>query len=125
MKTLKTIAILSLIIISNINVFADGLKLRDEAYIDDIPFNTELIFDSVMRLNNNLSTPEMTEESYINDIPFDTETVVESYRSDSALEVRFRIEDEKPVDDIPFNTREIASRHMENRTKSAILYSRK
>jgi hypothetical protein len=110
MKTLKTLSFALAFIFIQMNVFADGLKLKEEAYIDDIPFNTALIFDSVMKVSSMSNTIEMPEETYINDIPFSTEQVVDQYRSDSAMQVSFKLTDEKPIDDIPFDTRSIANR---------------
>lgn len=113
MKTLKTLSFALAFIFIQMNVFADGLKLKEEGYIDDIPFNTALIFDSVMQVNNMSATIEMPEESYISDIPFNTEKVVDQFRSDSAMQVVFKINDEKAIDDIPFDTHTIASKQCE------------
>ncbi len=113
MKTLKTLSFALAFIFIQMNVFADGFKLKEEGYIDDIPFNTELIFDSVMHISKMSTSIEMPEESYINDIPFNTEKVVDQYRSDSAMQVNFKINDEKTIDDIPFDTHTIASKQHE------------
>ena len=43
--------------------------IEDETYINDIPFDTKVIFDSVMF--------QLQDEAYVDDIPFDTEKIVE------------------------------------------------
>ena len=56
--------------------------LDDEAYIDDIPFDTEEIAAAV--LENGLNRLfVMDDESYIDDIPFDTQVIYECYHNNS------------------------------------------
>lgn len=71
-------------------LFASEFNFNDEAYIDDIPFNTEMVFHTIINPEFNFE-----EEAFINDIPFNT-----------ALLVNFEME-ENYIDDIPFSTNEI------------------
>ena len=76
---------------------------NEETYIDDIPFDTGLVVDTIT-----LAKFEMEEESYIDDIPFNTATVVANYQYKNAVEVVFELTEEGYIDDIPFATSEIA-----------------
>lgn len=109
MKTLHIIITISLIFITSMNIFATGINLQKEQYIDDIPFNTKAIFDSIQNDNNQDILVSMQEEHYIADIPFDTEKVVAQYRCDSAMKVNFELPEEEAINDIPFNTLYIMS----------------
>ena len=75
--------------------------LTEEAYIDDIPFSTENIFDSLFDISLTQAF-EMTEESYIQDIPFDTKEVIESSNENNIS--GFDLEEESYISDIPFST---------------------
>ncbi len=108
MKTLNNIITLAMIFFFSINSFASGFGMQDEKYIDDIPFNTKTIFDSIQKDNDPAIV--MKEEAYINDIPFDTEQIVAQYRSDSAMQVNYELPEEETINDIPFNTLYIASK---------------
>lgn len=79
--------------------------LTEEAYIDDIPFSTEHIFDSLYdaNLTNEFG---LTEESYIQDIPFDTKEIIETIQE--VATDTFDLEDESYIDDIPFSTEAVA-----------------
>ncbi len=79
--------------------------LSQEAYINDIPFNTETIFDSLLDVNMT-QTFNLSDEDYIQDIPFDTQEVVEN-ASDESIGT-FNLEDESYINDIPFSTQAIA-----------------
>ena len=74
------------------------MPLTEEAYIDDIPFSTEHIFDSLLdaSLTHNF---ELTDEAYIQDIPFDTKEVIDS--SDENIISDFDLEEESYINDIP------------------------
>ncbi|GEM_PF-1292459 len=50
------------------------IVLKDEAYIDDIPFNTEEIAKQAL-LQAQLKEFKLKDEAYIDDIPFNTEQV--------------------------------------------------
>ena len=86
---------------TNTMVPPTAFPLTEEAYIDDIPFSTENIFDSLFDVSLT-QTFELTEESYIQDIPFDTKEVVES--SNNADTPDFDLEEESYISDIPFST---------------------
>ncbi len=109
MKTLNIIITLSLILITSMNSFATSINLQNEQYIDDIPFNTKAIFDSIQNDQNLDSIIALQDEAYIADIPFDTEEVVAQYRCDSAMKVKFELPEEEAINDIPFNTLYIMS----------------
>ncbi|GAB1418975.1 hypothetical protein MASR2M12_17400 [Bacteroidales bacterium] len=55
-----------------------SFKVADEAYINDIPFDTEKVVEklNVIKMDENLH--KMTEESEIMDIPFDTKAIFDS-----------------------------------------------
>jgi hypothetical protein len=115
MKTNTQISALLIIIavMFTVNTFAksNSFAFEDEAYINDIPFSTEIVV-------NELINPEfkLQDESYINDIPFNTKAVVTNYNYTEALLVVFELEEENLIEDIPFNTGRIAENH--NYTKA-------
>jgi len=111
MKTLLKYTFATILIALAINTNANNITpvvitpLAEEAYIDDIPFSTETIFDSLLDVNMT-QTYNLSEEDYIQDIPFDTEEVFEN-ASDSSTNT-FDLEDEAYINDIPFSTEAIA-----------------
>lgn len=126
MKTKNTIAaiLISLISITAFSTKAsttDHVRLQEEAYIDDIPFNTARIFDSLQKVS--LSRPEsvLREEAYIDDIPFNTALVVANYHCCEAMKQHFALQPEPYINDIPFNTNKIARQAM----SSAYMYASK
>ena len=78
--------------------------LTEEVYIDDIPFSTENIFDSLLDVSLTQDF-ELTEEAYIQDIPFDTKEVIEI--SNESISSDFDLEEESYINDIPFSTEAI------------------
>lgn len=100
--------------------FASEYNFKEENYINDIPFNTELLFHSFMSPEFNFE-----EEAFINDIPFNTALLVnfemeESYIDDipfstneivaaESTQKDFQMDEEAFIDDIPFNTETIAN----------------
>ncbi len=62
-----TIIPIMISVIISLNLVESEFTFNDEPYINDIPFNTEIIFDA---LTNHEFVFE--EEDYINDIPFNT-----------------------------------------------------
>ncbi len=72
-KSTAITAILTLLF--SINTMA-VVNFESEAYIDDIPFDTEAIFNEVV-LERNLIEFDFDDEEYINDIPFDTEVIAD------------------------------------------------
>ncbi len=131
MKTKITFAILALLINvviaggknSAATTSEDTLAMRtysivlpaveEEAYINDIPFDTEAV-----ALNSffvNLVRPD--EETYVNDIPFSTEKVFAAY---NYFANTIQPEEEEYVDDIPFNTSEVIEEYIANGCNLAI-----
>lgn len=78
-----------------------GISVEDEAYINDIPFDTRSI-----AIESILTGMEPSEEAYVNDIPFDTEVIAASNNL-----MKIKPEEELYINDIPFNTTEIAKQY--------------
>lgn len=95
----------TLAIFFSINTMA-VVNFEDEAYINDIPFDTEAIFNEVV-IEKNLVEFNFNDEEYINDIPFDTEVIADKKLYELAFNKEFVIEVEAYIDDIPFNTEEV------------------
>ncbi len=119
MKTLLQSATLIVIItlVFTTNSFASEVNFKDEAYIDDIPFSTEMIFDQLMN-------PEFSfgEEAYINDIPFNTFDLAANSKYEKAVSVLFVMDEETYIDDIPFCTYAVASTYS-NTNKTELIVS--
>lgn len=81
---------------------------EDEAYVNDIPFNTKCVSANCIYNKAILIEYEMEEESYIDDIPFNTTEVSEVSLMKAAIEQEYSNEDEAYVDDIPFDTYNVA-----------------
>jgi hypothetical protein len=81
------------------------ISLNDEAYIDDIPFNTAEV--AGQKPSTDLSMFVLKEEAYIDDIPFDTKAIAGKLVIDKSL-TDFSLQDEEYIDDIPFNTEAVA-----------------
>jgi hypothetical protein len=115
MKTYTKSAILSLTgILLSMNIFANKSVIKEEQYIDDIPFNTEAIatkarFEKAITIEFKLE-----DETYIDDIPFKTDSLAEVILSTQAMSQNFKMTEENYVDDIPFNTSIIASEFSAN-----------
>lgn len=100
MKTIITTLISVFIIATVPATTGQAFALEEEDYVDDIPFNTELI--AYQALVSDMIETEI--EDYVDDIPFNTKKIYyESLLNDLVL----ASEDERYVDDIPFCTREI------------------
>ena len=138
MKTkLQHSALFLIISVMSIQLFALDIQFEDEAYINDIPFNTELIVNNMVDATFNFEEEkyindipfntyeiafeastsdsdnfnfEIEEEAYINDIPFDTRSISNAYNYKLAISQVFEIEEEKNIDDIPFETYAIANK---------------
>ena len=100
---------------AQINFFADN-----EAFIDDIPFNTELIASEVLFDKTGFVSDE---EAYIDDIPFDTHSIVYDICCDRELKEKYSYRDESYIDDIPFNTEEIYKQVLQARNADSYLQS--
>jgi hypothetical protein len=101
MKTLTHILLITSLIVtlSSIEINAKELMpLPEETYIEDIPFNTEAIFECfvVSELKKDCC---MLEEGYIDDIPFDTEKIAK--QAAKMLLPAFNLEDEQVIPDLP------------------------
>ncbi len=77
--------------------YPPDLVLAEEGYVDDIPFNTAEIAGKALLKK----VIKQQEESSVNDIPFNTKKIY-----DEVLLGRFiaKWQDERNVNDIPFNT---------------------
>lgn len=111
MKTL--ILTLNLMLGLTLHSLASGeqIKLSDEAYIDDIPFNTELVARDYITRQLVADTLRPETEEYVNDIPFDTHAILAKMHSDSATTVRYQPAAESYIDDIPFRTEMIVDHY--------------
>ncbi len=108
MKTLKNltalIATLALMISLNLNAESFNMQFEEESYINDIPFDTEMVVNEMM-----MPEYDFEEEAYIDDIPFDTECIAKNCIYQKAISVDYDMDDEAYVDDIPFDTPAIAN----------------
>ncbi|PIQ30867.1 MAG: hypothetical protein COW63_08870 [Bacteroidetes bacterium CG18_big_fil_WC_8_21_14_2_50_41_14] len=103
MKTILkyTFALVLLTFTFNANAIAPVISplLAEEAYIDDIPFSTQHVFDSILDLSLT-DTYDLSEEVYIQDIPFNTAEIA----SENLDATSFDLEEESYINDIPFST---------------------
>lgn len=77
----------------------------DEAYINDIPFNTyEIAVNAILDGDE----VKLAEEPYVNDIPFNTKAVASEYLLHKMIETSR----EANVNDIPFSTELILAEHL-------------
>lgn len=105
MTTLKKItALLTILtVIFTVTLSASNINFTDEAYINDIPFDTKEVYDEIMN-ERNLAQFDFEDEAYIDDIPFDTKCVTIHCFYQRALKVDFSFDEETYIDDIPFDT---------------------
>jgi len=97
------------------NPYQVKFTLEEEAYIDDIPFNTEVVTDEMFwgyaYLNPTNNKYLLEDEDFVNDIPFDTEKVYWECMfncSEKAVDLAsLNLDEETYIDDIPFNTQKI------------------
>ena len=85
-------------------------NFEEEAYVDDIPFNTadisrQKLFELAM-----MQDFDLNEEASIDDVPFNTEQVVINYNFRQATKQVYEMTEENYVNDIPFNTCLIAAK---------------
>ena len=101
MKTLITIAslVISLTVLTSVNLNASVATLSEETYIDDIPFSTKEVYDNIIA-DKNLAEFDFEEEEYIDDIPFDTECISIECLYQKAISVEFNFEDEVIEDSV-------------------------
>jgi len=91
------------------------LFLEEEPYVDDIPFDTEKIFKSIVHQQAINEVFFLGEEKVVNDIPFDTWNIFMNSRP-ACLDM----EQEAYANDIPFNTELMASMCLVNSFELAI-----
>lgn len=89
-----------------VNLMPD-FDFEDEAYIDDIPFDTECVSRNCIYQKAISVEYTMSEEGYIDDIPFSTEKVSMQADKQKTLQTEFALEDEEYINDIPFSTRDV------------------
>lgn len=113
MKAKNTLALIFILLL-NTAIFAENFSMKEEACVNDIPFNTEKIaaealaaVDSIALLLNS-----MPEECNVDDIPFDTHHIYVQTMAARAEKEQFSVTEEASVQDIPFNTLLIAARHL-------------
>lgn len=82
----------------------------EEAYVDDIPFNTADISRQWLFEQAMMQEFNLNEEAYVNDLPFDTEQIAANYQFRQAMDQVYEMTEENYVDDIPFNTCLIAAK---------------
>lgn len=106
MKT-RTITLIAAVLFSTV-LFADDLKknMKEEVYINDIPFDTYVIKSEVLQSNALNIQFEMTEESYINDIPFNTADIAD-HTTIEQTDTLIQMNNEAYIDDIPFDTQAV------------------
>jgi hypothetical protein len=112
MKTLKLqlatlTAIFALFTIS-LTANTNYPSLLEETYINDIPFDTEIVAESYS-MNEMEKDFDFSEEYEISDIPFNTACITADCRYETAISETFIMEEEMYINDIPFNTEKISS----------------
>ncbi|HDO27629.1 MAG TPA: hypothetical protein ENH02_05885 [Bacteroidetes bacterium] len=85
---------------------ASDYYFEDENLINDIPFDTETIYNQMLT-ETKTSFFQFDDEGLIDDIPFDTKKIVTNYKYHKALNRKFNFTDEGLIDDIPFDTKKI------------------
>ena len=106
MKTIL-ISILTILVLGNTNAkpIRDIISIKEpslqtEEYINDIPFNTELIAGESLMMRDGWETRD---EANVNDIPFDTRKIANEILLDQIVNAY----KEEEINDIPFNTRKV------------------
>ncbi len=100
MQTLtKITALIAIAIMFSANLNASSVNFSEEAYINDIPFNTTEIYNDIIA-EQNLAQFDFEEEEYIDDIPFDTECISAQCKYQKAISIEFNFEEEQYIDDI-------------------------
>lgn len=106
-KTSILTAILALLFAVNLSASNLFPTFSEKSYINDIPFDTEMIYEQV-------TMPEFDfeEEAYINDIPCEVLCAVTGCGYEKAISIAFDSEEELFIDDLPFDTEKIASEYI-------------
>jgi hypothetical protein len=79
--------------------------IEEEAYVDDIPFNTWDIASDIIHEGDEV---KMEDEAYVDDIPFDTRAMACA----CLLRRMLNADGEANVNDIPFSTEEILCEYL-------------
>lgn len=98
--------------IDSVTPVSAGLKsllVLEEPYVNDIPFDTEVVSMTCCYIIADLKG----EEESVDDIPFDTERIAATYLYNIST---IHPQDEAYVNDIPFNTKRIANNYLRNNT---------
>ena len=105
MKAIRTIkaTVAALAILFSINLTAATISFEEESYINDIPFNTNMIYNEVL-IESGILDFDFTEEAYIHDIPFCTDCITADCIYEKAITVAFEMDEESYINDIPFDT---------------------
>ncbi len=98
MKTTTIIALIA--ILFSLNIQASEYNFKEEPNVNDIPFDTKEVFDSIMA-EKEMATFSFGEEIYVDDIPFDTQQISQQYLFDVAMTQTFDFEEEAYINDIP------------------------
>ncbi len=103
MKTLTKTStlIFALAILFSTTLSASAFNFDEESYINDIPFDTEEVYNNII-IEQKLMDFDFEEEKYVDDIPFDTECLSADCRYQKAMLVEFVFEEEKFIDDMGF-----------------------
>jgi len=96
-------------------------NLKDEAYINDIPFNTRSVAASYLTKEAFfMSGQGIGDEAYVDDIPFDTHKIASEYLAKQSAQLP-ALSDEAYVDDLEFDTDRVVKKI--NSTDSEKYYS--
>lgn len=82
--------------------------LPEETYINDLPFETEIVAENYS-MNEITKGFDFSEENGIFDIPFNTACATANCRYETALAEEFELEEEAYINDIPFNTEKVVT----------------
>lgn len=98
------------LLFSYVDANSNPIKFTEEAYIDDIPFNTEEVIGNIIA-ETEIAKFYFEEEEYIDDIPFDTECISANCKYQQAISVDFPLEEETYIDDIIIDTAYITAQY--------------
>ncbi len=116
MKTIKnTLLMLTMMLLITVSATAvntcycnesqsEKITLHEEAYINDIPFDTGMVVAEARVQDALQGTFHLEDEKYIDDIPFDTRAIAGKACTEAAGEIHFPLEEEPYINDIPFDT---------------------
>lgn len=107
-----------LTLLFSFHLMAD-INFKDEVYIDDIPFNTEVLYSQVV-IDRNILDFEMQDETYINDIPFATDEIAATELYNLAVAEKFTLEEEAYIDDIPFDTEQVCANVLQKKANEVL-----